>query len=104
MYLNRISGRIEGVDAVILMGVDYQTAINRRKTARKAENSKTVNPTCWPLVNEGYSWWLSKLYPILRRTYGTGVLVLSSDEDFEINLAKTEAFVGQVMDQCEGKD
>lgn len=100
-YLSQTFGGIEHVDAVILMGISYHEAIKRRKAAGKEETSYMVNPKLWPIINEAYSWWLKKLYPIIRKAYGTGVLVLDAENDFRANLAKTMIYLGQVANLCE---
>lgn len=101
-YLRIIFGMIEEVDAVILGGISYETAVERRKAAGKLENSYVVNPQKWPISNEGYSWWLKRAYPIMKEAYGTGLLVLNAEDKFDTNVARSLIFLGQVMNQCEG--
>lgn len=86
----------EWVDAVILFGVSFQTAVRRREEMGKQSRGDWVNETSWPHLEKVYSWWLASIYPLLRRRHGTGLLVVDGEKPQDENLESIASYCQQI--------
>jgi hypothetical protein len=92
------------VDAVCLLGLDsLETAQQRRILAGKEPTSKLVNELWWPAVSKGFNWWLTYIYPYLRKHYGTGLLVINGGNPLEQNKATVSEFIDTLAQLHETK-
>lgn len=80
-------------DAVLLFGVTFESAVERRGVGRL--NNETVRPG----LDVGYSWWLEYMYPWLHDEFGTNLLVVNGEESVEGNNEKVVDFVAEILDK-----
>ncbi len=72
-------------DAIILYGVSRETNKRRRIEMGKNPNGKLANDIDWPIMEQGYSWWLGSIYPLIRKRFGTGLLIVDGEQPLEEN-------------------
>lgn len=89
----------EWVDAAVLYGYgskSFETVKARRQQEGSPPEGPWVNQKNWPLFLSGYGWWLGSIYPLLRKRYGTGLLVIDGEGDLKENNQKVLEYCRRV--------
>lgn len=96
-YIQELIHQLSFIDAVILFDNDLDTASIRRVRNGKDRYGKIVNPSVWPIIERGYSWWLQYVFPILRERYGTGLLILNGRDHYKKNNLIVQKYMKRVL-------
>jgi hypothetical protein len=90
-------GLLNQIDAVIVFDNDLEIAKQRRKKQGKTEESKIVNKEIFPIVSNGYRWWLAHIYPLLHRHYQTGLLGIDGTKPLKNNNLRVKRYIDSLI-------
>ncbi len=93
MYLTTVPS------VIILHGISFKTAVQRRVAQGKKPYGRIVNPKIWPLISRGYAWWYSYVWPFLRTNFGTGLLVVNGEKSVGHNYWRIYDYLTKVVDR-----
>lgn len=85
------------VNAVVLYYISRERQLERRLEQGKKPQGDFINERTWPDMYAGEEFWLNCIYPIYKKRYGMGLLVLNGENPVEENNIKLRNFCKKVF-------
>ena len=81
--------------AIVMMGISQEEAIARRRKAGKTYMSYSETPI-YNELSAWYGFFIRNVYPRLRESYGTGLLILDGERSTDYNVERLKRYLLEV--------